>query len=291
MKTERRHELERNQLANSIGHWADAVRPYINAILVGILVVVVALAVFFVAQRRSAAGNAKAWDDYFVALARLDRLKLEDVGENNAGTPVGWWALCMAAELGLDEGSNQLFRDKVLAHDILRRAADRYQQVLGEAREPALLKQANFGLARVHECLGEIKKAEDEYQAIVKNWPDTPIALAADKRAKDLKGMEAREFYDWFAKQDIGKRIAPHSSMPGLQSPLNLNSLPDSPDQSGTLPGDDAPAGSSATPDDAPAATTSEPAATSKATADGPSSDAGAKGVESTGKSDAGRQK
>ncbi len=41
MKTERRHELETNQLADSLGHWADAVRPYTNTILVGILLVVV----------------------------------------------------------------------------------------------------------------------------------------------------------------------------------------------------------------------------------------------------------
>jgi hypothetical protein len=288
MKTERRHELESNQLANSLGHWADAARPYINTLLAGILVVIVAGAVYFVAQRRTAAGNAKAWDEYFSALAHLDRLKLEDIGEINAGTPAGWWSMCMAAELGLSEGSNQLFRDKLVANDILRRAADRFQQVLGEARDPTLLKQASFGLARVHECLGEIKKAEAEYQAIAEKWSDAPVALAAEKRVKDLKRMQTREFYDWLAKQDIGKRISPHPSMPGLKSPFNLNILPDSPDQSGTVPGnnavpgDDATPGSSATPD-APAAATSG-GATSEATTDGKSSGTAPKGAESTGK-------
>jgi len=290
MKTERRHELENNQLASSLGHWVDAVRPYLNTILAGILVVVVGISVYFVAQRRSVAGNAAAWDQYFTLLSRLDRLKLEDLGENYAGTPVGWWATCMAAELGLNEGSNQLFHDKVLAHDILRRAADRYQQVLGEAREPALLKQASFGLARVHECLGEIKKAADEYQAISTKWPDSPIALAADQRTKDLKRMQTKEFYDWFAKQDIGKRIAPHSGMPGLKSPFNLDILPDTPGQSGTAPGDDATPGESATPD-APGAATSGATTTSAATTDGPSSAAAAKGAGPADVKDAERQK
>jgi hypothetical protein len=280
MKTERRHELESNQLSNSLGHWADTVRPYLNTVLAAILVVIVAAAVYAVAQRRTTAGNAAAWDQYFLALGQLDRLKLEDVGEINAGTPVGWWAMCMAAELGLDEGSNQLFRDKALAHDILRRSADRYQQVLGEAsesREPALIKQARFGLARVHECLGEIKKAEDEYRAIVDKWPDTPVALAADRRAKDLNRMETREFYDWFAKQDIGKRISPHPGMPGLKSPFNLDMLPDSPGQPGAA-GDGIPADGTAVTPDAPAAASSEGAAPAASPASG---------AESTGKGDA----
>ena len=138
------------------------------------------------------------------------------MGEAHAGTPVGWWSLCMAADLGLDEGSNLLFRDTLLARDILRTAADHYQTVLGETREPALLKQASFGLARVHECLGEIKKAEAEYQAIAAKWPDTPFALAAEKRAKDLKRPETKEFYDWFAKQDIGKRNSTQSGHAGF---------------------------------------------------------------------------
>src|ERR1700722_3226894 len=128
MKTERRHELETNQLADSLGRWADAVRPYRNSILGVILALVVGAAVYLVPQRRTAAETASAWDEYFAAIgrARPDRLKLEDLGEAHAGTPVGWWSLCMAGDLGLDEGSNLLFRDTLLASDIMRAAADYY---------------------------------------------------------------------------------------------------------------------------------------------------------------------
>ena len=157
-------------------------------------------------------------------------------------------------------------------------AADHYQQVLGESREPALLKQASFGLARVHECLGELKKAEAEYQAIATKWPDTPFAVAADKRAKDLKRPETKEFYDWFAKQDVGKRNSPRT--PSLQLPFNMDNLPTLPERSGKAPGDDATPDSSATPD-AAAETSSE------ATTDGPSSSTESTGAELTGASDA----
>jgi hypothetical protein len=44
MKTERRHELQTNQLADSLAHWIEAVRPYSRAGLA--LVVAVAVSIF-----------------------------------------------------------------------------------------------------------------------------------------------------------------------------------------------------------------------------------------------------
>ncbi|HTU27514.1 MAG TPA: hypothetical protein VMF30_19045 [Pirellulales bacterium] len=282
MKTERRHELETNQLAHSLAHWVDAVRPFLNTILVLILAALVAIGIYTVAKSRSATANASAWNEYFAALGRIDgstRLKLEDLGEAHGGTPVGWWALCTAADLGLNEATNQLFRDKMLAQDILRSAADHYQTVLGQTSDPTLIKRASFGLAQAHECLGQITHAEEEYEAIVNKWPGTPVAKAAEKRAKDLKRPETRQFYDWFAKQDIGKRITPGSNQPGLKSPFNLNMLPDMPEGSSTPPADGAAPGSAdasdplkgltvtVTPGDKPAsdATPAEPSATEPA--------------------------
>ena len=109
MKTERRHELETNQLANSLGHWADAVRPYINTILVSILLVVVGTAVYAVAQRRTAAGTAAAWDEYFAALSRVDRLKLEDLGDINAGTSGRLVVAVHGGGIGAERGKQRAF--------------------------------------------------------------------------------------------------------------------------------------------------------------------------------------
>ena len=132
----------------------------------------------------------------------------------------------------------------------------------------------------MHECLGEIRKAEEEYQAIASKWHDTPIAIAAEKRSKDLQRPETKEFYDWFARQDIGRRISPNPSNPGLKSPFNLDLLPDSPDSPATSPADEATPGASATPD-APGAASSE------ATTGGPSSDSSPTGAAPTGAKDA----
>ncbi len=224
MKTGRRHELETNQLADSLGHWVESARPYTNAIVAAILIVVGSIVVYFVAQRRAATNNAQAWEEYFVALGQHRRIKLEDLGEAYAGTSVGAWSLCMAADMALEEGSEELFRDKALARDILRKSVEEYQQVIGETQEETLLKQAWFGLARAHECLGELKQAEEEYGRLVAKWPGTPLATAAEARTKDLQRHETKEFYDWFAKQDIRKR-RPARCGPGharLPSPLRF---------------------------------------------------------------------
>jgi hypothetical protein len=240
MKTGRRHELETNELADSLGHWVESARPYTNAILAAVLAVLVCIAIFMVARQRNAASAATAWEEYFAALSRQDRLRLEDLGEQYSGTPVGLWSLCMAADMGLGDGSDQLFRDKALANEILRKAANHYEEVLGKTREPALVKQAQYGLARTHECLGEIKQAEEEYQTIASKWPDTPFADAATARAKDLQRHETKIFYDWFERQDVRHRMTPQSGTPGFNVPFDMNSLPGS--SSTSRPSDGAPA-------------------------------------------------
>jgi hypothetical protein len=277
MKTGRRHELETNQLADSLGHWADRVRPYTNLILTAILGLVVLVAVYLVAQRNTAAAAAQAWDLYFVALSHSDRLNLEELGELHPHTPVGWWSLCMAADFGLAEGCDQLFRDKVLARELLRQSADHYQQIIGETHEVTLLKQASYGLARAHECLGEIKKAEEEYQAITTKWPDTPYALAAKSRATDLKRHETKEFYDWFDKQDIRKRVSPDATGPGGKLPFEIQTLPDSPSRTtDRKPGE-------TKPDDASGDTGSPDAGTPAATAPGDDTPPGAEASSTDG--------
>ena len=270
MKTGRRHELETNQLADSLGHWVESARPYTNAILAAILIVVGSIGVYVVAQRRTAASNAQAWEEYFVALSQHRRIKLEDLGEAYAGTPVGAWSLCMAADMALEEGSEELFRDKALARDILRKSVDQYQQVIGETQEETLLKQAWFGLARAHECLGELKQAEEEYGRLVAKWPGTPLASAAEARSKDLQRHETKEFYDWFAKQDIRKRVqsGPGPGTPGFRAPFDFGTLPGSSSDTGGSPASPSDDGSSPSSSAAPDADASGAATPDAATPD-----------------------
>jgi hypothetical protein len=281
--------VETNQLADSLGHWVEAARPYTNAILAAILIVVGSIGVYVVAQRRTAASNAQAWEEYFVAFSQHRRIKLEDLGEAYAGTPVGAWSLCMAADMALEEGSEELFRDKALARDILRKSVDQYQQVIGETQEDTLLKQAWFGLARAHECLGELKQAEEEYGRLVAKWPGTPLATAAEARSKDLQRHETKEFYDWFAKQDIRKRVQSGPGTPGFRAPFDFGTLPGSSGDTGGSPASPSDDGASPSSSEAPDSDTSGAATRDAVTRDAATPDAATPdaGTPGTAKPDA----
>ena len=68
----------------------------LNVLIYSVLILLVTIAVYAIAQRRSAAGNAQAWDQFMLALNRMERDKLEDIAENNPHTAVGHWSLFMA---------------------------------------------------------------------------------------------------------------------------------------------------------------------------------------------------
>lgn len=65
MKTERRHELQTNVLADWLGRQIDALRPYANTIITVVAVVVVALVGYSIWNQWSKSAAAAAWGEFF----------------------------------------------------------------------------------------------------------------------------------------------------------------------------------------------------------------------------------
>ena len=68
MKTQRRHELQTNQLADTIGMYLQKVRPYQKQILYGLVaILLLAGAVLYLSTQQQARAGA-SWEDYFSAM-------------------------------------------------------------------------------------------------------------------------------------------------------------------------------------------------------------------------------
>ena len=210
MKTERRHQLETNELADSLAHWVEAARPYFRMVVGLVIAAIVLSFVYAAASRHSAAKAQEAWDEYFQALNQMSREKFDDLADKYPGTPAAWWARTILGDMNLDEGSNLLYRDRPQARERLNAAVEQYETVLKEAKESAVLVRATYGLARAQEGLGELKAARESYLKIVTRWPTNALADAAQARAKDLKRAETQEFYDWFKQQIRVNRCSTH---------------------------------------------------------------------------------
>ncbi|OYV84702.1 MAG: hypothetical protein B7Z73_14930, partial [Planctomycetia bacterium 21-64-5] len=124
MKTERRHELATNVLADWLGEKIKALKPYSAAVSASVLAVtVVAFALVLWYQKREATAN-HAWEEYFSALEQPDPNKtferLEEVADNyQADSPAGQWSRLSLADTQLAKGVDDLFKDRAAARKAL----------------------------------------------------------------------------------------------------------------------------------------------------------------------------
>src|SRR5262245_25168883 len=110
MKTERRHELQTNALAQNLAHWIEAAKPYSKA---GLAVLVAVLVGLFSWGFISAQNNRRAsdgWNQLYKAMSMSKpdpRDDLADLAEQYAGTNVGEAARLMMADFDLTDGTNR----------------------------------------------------------------------------------------------------------------------------------------------------------------------------------------
>jgi hypothetical protein len=70
MKSERRHELQTNYLADWLTHKIETIRPYLNMILIAVALVALAAIVGAFVTGEQSTRAAVAWTDYFSAAAQ-----------------------------------------------------------------------------------------------------------------------------------------------------------------------------------------------------------------------------
>jgi hypothetical protein len=219
MKTERRHELQHNVLADKLGQWIEVIEPHGRTILGAALGLVVILFVWALLHARDQETADRAWDSFFDALAARDPNKLSKTAEEFSSTRASQWARLMDADLLLNQGVRQLFTDRPDARDQIKRSADMYTTVITESEEKSpLIPRAKYGRARAHESLGELTMAREEYNDIVREGG--PFARAAKDRALDLDQSSTKAFYDWFA------RYEPPRPATGPDAKLDFNKEP-----------------------------------------------------------------
>lgn len=280
MKTERRHELETNELATIVGDSVERAKPYMTLIAGLLIAAIVIGGIYLYLRQQSIAQQAAAWDLYFDRSTTGDQALLADLGNQYPATPVGNWSRLMAANIELNEAVELLFRDRSDAAERIEIAIEQYEAVIDSAREPLLIQLALLGLGRAQESLGfesstHLDDALETYRKLLEDHPDSPGADLAKRRIAELERPQNREFYDWFAQQTP----APPAQPPGMEMfPFdNLDQLPDGPPADsgpllntsppGQAPTDEAPAEEAATPaeTDATPAADAEPAATDEA--------------------------
>jgi hypothetical protein len=226
MKTERRHELEANELAIRLGKITEAIQPRARAVVAGIVAIVAIVLIIQYSGSTSSTRQTEGWDRYAAATSSGDTFELDSLGEEFKRAPVGSWARLVLADQYLSTGVRETFRDRAQANSDIDRAITNYEAVRENASHDLLKQRAHFGLGRAHESLSKLDKAQQNYKAIVDGWPDSALAVAAQSRLDDLALRRTRAFYDWFALQSPQAQfLSDGAGTPGARPDFDLDTI------------------------------------------------------------------
>ena len=230
MKSDKRHELQKNELADWAGHQIEAAKPHAMLILVCFIAIPAAIIFAIYYYTAEDPVQAAAWNRYFSAYSERDpKAAFNQVVTSDANSPASLWASQALGDIHLSAGSQALFSDREQAKEELAKAETALKRVAAGAKEPELVLRSRLSLGKLYEALNQPDEALKNYELAAKTDPESAIGKEAAEAVERLKNPRTRELLAWFAEQ---KPKRP-SGLEGFGSSPNLpDDLPERPDLS-----------------------------------------------------------
>ncbi len=238
MKSERRHELQHNDLADWMTGAYETIAPHRNAILAGAIGAVVAVGAWAFWRGHSEGQAAEAWDAYGSVLQQPNiqflvanqnpqtaqalvvqaLQRLDEVAQKYPGTAAAEWAQIGTADLLLEMGERNLLGEKKGSTQNITNAMEKYQKVASSSSNPLAKQRALFGQARALESLCRVDEAKKAYEELKNEYPKGMFNKVAEDRAAELAKPELKRFYDDL-KAFEPKPIVPKATTPAAAGP------------------------------------------------------------------------
>ena len=196
MKSERRHDLESNELARRLETWVDAVTTNWQPLAIGAAIIAVGAIIWTGIDRSSVARDEAAWNAYRVAVEgpNTDFDALRRAAEQHAGSSMSQFANAMWADGQVLQGSFSILRDRDVANEALSGAVSVYQSLVQSSSDEALRQRALLGLARIYEIRSELDRAREYYGQVTGAFREF-----AEARLAILDEQPTKESIDWLA--------------------------------------------------------------------------------------------
>lgn len=223
--SDRRHELQQNELAVYLNRINHAIEPYsrLIAIAVGGLIIAAIAVGFYNAQASGRRSDATL--ELIQATGSSDTEVLKGVEEKFPGTIAAQWARLYQGNQLLAEGIQALFTNRDIAQEKLTDSQAAFRAALATSDDVLLRSRAHWGLARASESLGNLDEAITEYREIVAIGESEAMIEKAEDRIATLSNPETKDFMAWFADQNFTP--ADPSLPPALPGGEALPDLPD----------------------------------------------------------------
>ncbi len=225
MKSDRRHELQQNELANYLGRINRSIEPYSRIIAIVVGAAILGTIAYGLYNSKNTGERSDATLQLIQATGSGDAEVLAQVGDNFPDTPAGVWSRLYQANEYLGEGIRTLFINRGNAEETLDQARITYQEALDASTDPLLRSRANFGIARASEARGDIDAAIAAYKDCIAANESEAMIKKAQERIDSLSTPETQKFLVWFSEQDFSP--ADPSLPPSLPGGATLPDLPD----------------------------------------------------------------
>jgi translation initiation factor IF-2 len=208
MSKQRRQELEKNIVADSVESMITKIRPYLAYIGIAVGGALLIFLVWATVDHFRTKKLGKIWGQYISAQqANNPDRALADLAKNNPETAAAVWALLAKGDADLQTGTRDIFESRDDASGTLKSAIESFEAVIDRATEfPDLARHAQYGIGVAHETRGDIKAAIEAYEKVVKKGEKSPMGKMAQRRLDSLRESEAQEFYAWFKSQPSFER-------------------------------------------------------------------------------------
>lgn len=201
MKAEHRKELETNALANWMGRVVESSKgssknTYILTAVIAVLLIGVAVGWYLINSSTKKASERWRKFDSVATLAEL-----EQFAKDNKGTMAARAARFEEARALYAQGIQNLGAQEQHASALnsLERARNVYEELAPQSKDmPAWQQEAFMHVASAEESLvgsgknGSLEKAAEYYQRLADAYPETPLGIAAKKRADELRDPKTR---------------------------------------------------------------------------------------------------
>jgi hypothetical protein len=212
MKSERRHELQHNELADWLIKTGRRIKPYQNIMYVAVMAALVLIVACVWWLRASAAQTTKAWGDFNAAMSGRDMDSRTDgltkVMDTYPGTNVSYVAAVVLGDSRLAQGCTERFNNRAMAQNELNSAITTYEKVLRECQTPALRERATFGMARAKEGQCDLQAARKLYEEVVEKWPKGTYTSAATEHLAQLAQPETQQMLQDLRDPNFGSKPA-----------------------------------------------------------------------------------
>lgn len=229
MKTERRHELQTNWLADRVGELLVVTKPYMKGVVGVLLAGLVVWAAFLIMARRSQAEEETGWNKLWDGLLGGSNAAedLATLSESSPKRPTGQWALLILADNDLRNGVGLTFVEKKAGRDAIHNALDNYKTVLQNATDALVREHALYGVGRAQESLCNVADAQTAYEQVRTDYPTGSYSARAKDRLDDLARESTKTRYDWFKTLEpppsgLGKGLDKTGGTSGPELPAEL---------------------------------------------------------------------